>query len=45
MEDVLSAFGFRAVGYRDLIKDLQSEKKYPLPPLPSATDHYFPFLV
>jgi len=31
IEVILSAFGFRAVGYRDLINDLQSGKKIPSP--------------
>jgi predicted deacetylase len=44
MEDVLSAFGFRAVGYRDLIKDLQSEEKIPSPSITFSNRPVLSFL-
>ena len=44
LEDVLSAFGFRAVGYRDFIKDLQSEEKMPSPSITFSNRPVLSFL-
>jgi Predicted deacetylase len=44
IEDVLSAFGFRAVGYRDFIKDLQGEEKIPSPSITFSNRPVLSFL-
>jgi predicted deacetylase len=44
MEDVLSAFGFMAVGYKDLIKDMQSEEKIPSPSITFSNRPMLSFL-
>lgn len=44
IEDILSTFGFRAVDYRDLIKDLQGGKKIPSPSITFSNRPVLSFL-